>query len=256
MIITLVACYAASLVMMSVGFVLARRLRRVDAVDVFWGITIMSVAVTAVVLSPHLTLAAYVALLLVLVWGFRLSSHITRRFRRSQVQDERYTELMKSWPKGLQWVQVYGKIFVLQSVLALVVTLPIIVISESSQYSLLCLGLGVLVWVIGFVSESIGDSQLAAFIAEPKNRGKLMTSGLWRYSRHPNYFGEMTMWWGIWVIAIGMDWWWLGVVGPLTISILLRFVSGVPLAEKRAATKPEWAAYKRRTSVLFPLPPR
>ena len=256
MLLTLVVAYVASLLTMSIGFFVARHVRRVDAVDVFWGLTIVAVVLASVVIVPNISVAAYVAAGLVAAWGYRLSSHIAARFRRSQFQDERYTELMAKWPASHRWLQVFVKIFLVQSVLAFVVALPAVFVAESNHFSYLWLVIGAFVWFVGFVFESVADSQLAAFLHDEKNKGKLMTSGLWHYSRHPNYFGEMTMWWGIWLISCGTNFWWIGILGPVTISLLLRYVSGVPLAEKRSESKPGWRDYEKRTSVLLPLPPR
>jgi steroid 5-alpha reductase family enzyme len=112
------------------------------------------------------------------------------------------------------------------------------------------------VWLIGFYFESVGDAQLALFIQNPTNKGKLMQTGLWAYSRHPNYFGEVTQWWGIWLIALTTPWGIVTVVGPLMITFLILFVSGVPLLEKKMETHQDFAAYKKRVSVFLPLPPR
>ena len=247
-IITYIACLCS----MTAGFILARRVKRVDVIDVYWGITIVVASVTALVLSPQATVAGYVTAALVMVWGYRLSSHITRRITRTKVQDERYTAIMSRWPKRHMQRQIYVKLFVTQSVLAFIVALPAVLVAQSSTYTTGWLAVGVLVWLIGFGFEAVGDKQLAAFLARPANRGKLMTGGLWRYTRHPNYFGEVTMWWGIWFVSLGTPYWWIGAIGPVAITYLIRFVSGVPLAEKRSATKPGWADYAKRTPVLFP----
>jgi steroid 5-alpha reductase family enzyme len=114
----------------------------------------------------------------------------------------------------------------------------------------------VCVWVIGFFFESVGDAQLSRFIKDPANKGKLMQSGLWKYTRHPNYFGEVTQWWGLWIIALSVSYGWLGIIGPLTITTLILKVSGIPLLEKSMEGNPEFQEYKKRTSVFFPLPPK
>ncbi len=113
-----------------------------------------------------------------------------------------------------------------------------------------------LVWLTGFSFEAIGDRQLAAFIRDPANRGQLMTGGLWSYTRHPNYFGEAAMWWGMAMLALSAPNGWLGLVGPLVITILLLFVSGVPLLEKKYAGRPDWEEYKKRTSIFIPWFPK
>lgn len=116
---------------------------------------------------------------------------------------------------------------------------------------------GFVLWLIGFFFETVGDAQLDAFIKNPENKGKIMMSGLWKYSRHPNYFGESTMWWGIALMSLGLSALPLyGFVSPLLITYLLLYVSGVPMLERRWEGNPEWEAYKARTSVIVPLPPR
>ena len=116
--------------------------------------------------------------------------------------------------------------------------------------------IGATIWIIGFLFESIGDAQLKRHLANPDSKAMLMTSGLWRYTRHPNYFGEATQWWGIWVIALGVPFGWVAIISPLVITYLLLFVSGVPLTEKRFEGRTGWNEYKQRTSKFIPLPPR
>ncbi len=117
-------------------------------------------------------------------------------------------------------------------------------------------GLGIAVWLTGFFFEATGDWQLKQFVQNPANRGKLINTGLWRYSRHPNYFGEVTQWWGIYLIALSTPRGWITILGPITITVLILFVSGIPMLEKKYHGRPEFEAYKRRTSAFFPLPPK
>jgi steroid 5-alpha reductase family enzyme len=114
--------------------------------------------------------------------------------------------------------------------------------------------LGIIIWIVGFYFESTGDAQLKKFIADPANKGKLMDKGLWHYSRHPNYFGEVTMWWGIFVIALSVPYGIVSIIGPIVITILITKISGIPLVEKSFAGKPGFDEYKRTTSIFFPLP--
>jgi steroid 5-alpha reductase family enzyme len=113
-----------------------------------------------------------------------------------------------------------------------------------------------MIWLTGILFEAIGDWQLLSFIRDPANKGRLMTGGLWRYTRHPNYFGEVTLWWGIYLIALSVPHGWMTVVGPLTITLLILKVSGIPMLEKSYEGRPDFQEYKRRTSAFFPLPPR
>lgn len=116
--------------------------------------------------------------------------------------------------------------------------------------------LGLVIWLIGFFFEAVGDAQLSEFLKNPKNKGKIIQTGLWRYTRHPNYFGEVAQWWGIWLITLGIPLGWFGIIGPLTITVLILFVSGVPLLEKKYQGRADFEAYKKQTSVFFPLPPK
>jgi steroid 5-alpha reductase family enzyme len=114
--------------------------------------------------------------------------------------------------------------------------------------------IGIIVWLIGFYFEATADKQLKEFIKNPKNKGKIMQSGLWAYSRHPNYFGEVTMWWGIWLLNLNPNWW--TILGPLTITFLILKVSGVPLLEKKYQGNSEFEDYKKRVSVFIPWKPK
>jgi steroid 5-alpha reductase family enzyme len=111
---------------------------------------------------------------------------------------------------------------------------------------------GVFVWIIGFIFESVGDAQLKNFISDPQNKGKLMRSGLWQYTRHPNYFGEVMQWWGLWLVSLSVPNGIYFIFGPLTITYLILKVSGVPMLEKKMEENPDFADYKRTTSVFIP----
>jgi steroid 5-alpha reductase family enzyme len=125
------------------------------------------------------------------------------------------------------------------------------------DYALIPVLIGASIWAFGLVFEAIADFQLKKFIKNPQNKGKIMDRGLWRYSRHPNYFGEIVLWWGIFIITLStMDLWYLKIIGPLTITVLIIFVSGIPLLEKRYQDNAEYQKYKLRTSSLLPLPPK
>ncbi len=193
--------------------------------------------------------------LLVAVWGLRLSWHILRRFLRSSEQDERYTVLINNWPPRYRNVQAFWRIFLLQAVLATLISLPVIVIHLYRPEATWTSFAGMLVWIIGFGLEAVADLQLRRFLQRPR-RADLLQDGLWQYSRQPNYFGEITMWWGIALICSVTPLWWLGSFGAVVITYLICFVSGIPPAEARAVGKDGWTDYKRRTSVLVPWPPK
>jgi steroid 5-alpha reductase family enzyme len=136
----------------------------------------------------------------------------------------------------------------------ILVSSPIIFINTfPSKFVFLDL-LGILIWTFGFFFESVGDFQLSRFIKSKK--GGIMKSGLWKYTRHPNYFGEVIQWWGIWLIALSVSYGWVSVIGPLLITFLILKVSGIPLLEKKMEENDEFREYKKNTSMFFPLPPK
>lgn len=246
---------SGAFVLQSVVYMLALRGKRVDIVDVAWGLSFIAIIAALWLYKPPQSAAVYIADALVVVWGTRLAWHIGKRFMRSQRQDERYTQLMTRWPKQFVALQLFFKIFALQAVLATIISLPMVALHVYQPNISWVVIAGISVWVIGFIFEAVADWQLARFLQQPQHP-ELMTTGVWRYSRHPNYFGEMTMWWGIAIMSFATPAGWMGVVGAATITWLLVFVSGVPLAEASARRKKGWQAYVRTTSMLLPLPPR
>jgi steroid 5-alpha reductase family enzyme len=192
---------------------------------------------------------------LVLAWGVRLAIHVYSR-NRGKAEDFRYAQWRKDWGKWFL-IRSYLQVFVLQGLFMLGIAASIIVVGADGGGTLGWLDLlGVAVWLLGFVFESVGDAQLKAFVSDPASRGRILDTGLWRYTRHPNYFGEATQWWGLWLIALSVPMGWVAFVSPLLITWTLVFVSGVPMLEKKMAEKPGWAEYAARTSVFVPLPPK
>jgi len=185
--------------------------------------------------------------------GTRLAWHIYHR-NKNKPEDSRYLEWQKTWNNF--YLRSYLQVFLLQGVLLYLISLPVIFINHSAtnDFGLLEI-IGLFIWGLGFYFESVGDRQLKDFISNPANKGKLMDQGLWRYSRHPNYFGEVTQWWGIFLIALSLPGSFFTVIGPLTINILIIFVSGIPLLEKKYAGRPDFEKYKKKTSIFIPLPP-
>lgn len=243
------------LVYITIVFAVAWSRRRLDIVDIAWGGGFIVAAVASLMMGPRGPLQ-YLVTGLVIIWGIRLGSYIFKRVRASKSEDPRYTEMRKKW-RGNAALNAYFRIFVVQGFLATIVSVSVVIVNMADQTKIMpIVGIGVVVWMVGFLFESTGDRQLRDHLADPKNKGKLMTSGLWRYTRHPNYFGEALQWWGIATICLSVPFGVIGIVSPLVITFLLLFVSGVPLTEKRFEGRPGWAEYKRRTSVFIPLPPR
>jgi steroid 5-alpha reductase family enzyme len=245
----------AVFVYMTALFVMAQIIRNNSIVDVGWGFGFVVVVAALFVRNPVLFPAKILMTALIAVWGFRLAVHILRR-NWGKPEDFRYAAMRKKWGRRAL-VNSFFLIFMFQGLLMLVVSFSATVLFNSPPRPLAVLDiLGALVFLTGFFFETVGDAQLAAHIADPANKGRLMIRGLWSITRHPNYFGEATLWWGIWLIALSSPAGWAAIISPITITLLLLFVSGVPLLEKKYAGRPDWEAYKKRTPKFFPWFPK
>jgi len=240
---------------MTAWFVLARILKNNGIVDIAWGLGFIVVTARLFARRPDLYPAKALVMAFVLLWGLRLALHILRR-NWGRPEDFRYAQMRQRWGRAVA-VRSFFFVFMLQGVLMLVVSLPVTVVFASPARPLAVLDVvGALVFAAGFIYEVVGDAQLAAHVRNPANKGRLMTRGLWATTRHPNYFGEATLWWGIGLVALSSANGWAGLIGPLVMTLLLVFVSGVPLLERKYAGRPDWEAYKRRTPMFVPRLPR
>ena len=242
------------LVFMTAVFVVARARDRIDTVDSAWGIAYI-VAAWSVVIQASNSHTVLIAVL-VTIWGLRLTRHLFMRSSRRGADDPRYQEMRDNW-KGNVWLRAYGIVFLLQGFLVWVISLPIVMAAGQLLPQAHWLSYtGVAIWLAGFITESIADSQLAAFVAAKKGKDAVLNTGLWRYSRHPNYFGEITQWWAIGLIACQTGFGWLGLIGPAVLTITIVLVSGIPPIEARRKKNPEYVTYMAHTSPLIPLPRR
>lgn len=238
---------------MTVWYLVGLILKRNDVADIAWGLGFVLLAWISLLISD-ITIRGIIVNVLVSVWGIRLASHIYIR-NRNKPEDYRYQTWRNEWSNF--YLRSYLQIYLLQGLFLYLIALPFLFINNSSVQSFTAVDfIGILVWVIGFCFESVGDSQLKQFVSSPDNKGKIMDRGLWKYSRHPNYFGEVTQWWGIYIITLSLPFGYLTLIGPLTITILILFVSGIPLLEKKREGRADWEKYKSQTSIFFPLPPK
>ena len=244
-----------SLLIVAVVFWIVSLLRNdVSIVDSLWSLMFLLVAMTyswgSELSGPRETLI----LILVAVWALRLSAYITWR-NHGQAEDYRYQEIRANNEPGFRFKSFYI-VFGLQGLLAWIISLPLVAaISGQSALGILDYA-GVALFVVGLFFEAIGDMQLASFRKDPANAGKVLDTGLWRFTRHPNYFGNFTIWWGFFLIALSAGGWWT-IVSPLLMSFLLLKVSGVALLEKDISKRrPEYQQYIRRTNAFFPGLPR
>ncbi len=242
---------------MTILWLLSLRLRDSGIVDVFWGIGFVIVVWGVFFLSSDgVTPRKVLISSLVSVWGLRLAIHILIR-NWGKSEDFRYAawraEAGKSW-----WWRSYFKVFLLQGVILLIVAAPLLAAQvHAIRASLIWLdGLAVALWLTGFVFEAGGDWQLMRFKANPANRGKVLQSGFWHYTRHPNYFGDALQWWAFYLIALSGGGWWT-IFSPLLMTYLLVRVSGVDMLEKSLQdAKPAYREYIERTSPFFPWFPK
>jgi len=225
-------------------------------VDIVWGFGFVAATWVAYLTADIDTATDRSLLILVMVtiWGLRLSGYLAWR-NIGEGEDRRYRQMRKKSPDTF-WLISLWKVFALQAVIMWVVAVPAVV-TQGSEGSLTWLdfaGLGL--WLVGLVFESVGDFQLARFKARPDSKGRVMDRGLWRYTRHPNYFGDFCVWWGIYLVAVAGGAWWT-VFSPLLMSALLMRYSGAGLLEKTITRRrPEYEDYARRTNAFFPGPPK
>lgn len=241
---------------MNIWFVLSLFKKRNDIADIAWGLGfVMLTWLSFWVRDFESGLRGSIVALLITVWGSRLAYHIYKR-NKGKTEDYRYMAWREQWGKQF-YLRSYLQVYILQGALLFLIILPVFVINKNISSSIGVLDfVGLIIWIGGFFFESVGDKQLAVFIKNPENKGKLMRGGLWKYTRHPNYFGEVAMWWGIWVISLSSDIVWFSVLGPLTITILILEISGIPLLEKKMKENPDFADYKKKTNKFIPWFPK
>jgi steroid 5-alpha reductase family enzyme len=228
--------------------------RNVTIVDTLWPLLFVIAAVVYAAASPSVGARATLVLALVALWGGRLAVHLAWR-NRGHEEDRRYRDIRRRNEPNFTLKSLY-LVFGFQALLAWVISLPLAGAVAGTAPLGLFDALGVALWCVGMVFEAGGDWQLARFKADPANAGRVMDGGLWRYTRHPNYFGDFCVWWGFFLIALGAGAWW-SVAGPLLMSLLLLRVSGVTLLEKDIGERrPAYADYVRRTNAFFPGTPR
>jgi steroid 5-alpha reductase family enzyme len=231
-------------------FLLALRLKNNSVVDIFWGLGFIVIAAFSFFYSGQPDLHKIILNLLVLTWGARLSVHVFLR-NRGKGEDFRYKAWRDSWNHFI--LRSFFQIFMLQGFLMLVIAMPVYFVNLAPSVSVGPFDIaGLAVFLTGFFFESVGDCQLVRFKKDPGNKGKIITTGLWKITRHPNYFGEALIWLGISFFALGSRLGWITLISPVAITLLLRFVSGVPMLEKKYKGCPDWEEYKRRTAPFVP----
>lgn len=246
---------AAIVIFFTILWGLSVRLQNSSIADVGWGPGILVIGLTYYLSSSGYPLRAHLTLILLAIWGIRLAVHLGIR-NRLEGEDYRYVKWREEYEDKWWWFS-YVKVFLLQAVIAWVISLPIYfsIVSLVPPALNLFDYLGVLVFLVGLVFESLGDEQLRRFRADRANKGKVLETGLWSYTRHPNYFGEAMVWWGFGLIGVatgGLP----GLLGPAILTYLLLYVSGVPPLEASLITKQGYIQYVGKTPAFVPLPPQ
>ena len=247
-------CLMLALGLMGCAFLVSLVTRTNKVIDIFWGLGFImlawySLVTTGLYLPRHILVTTLVTL-----WGLRLSAYILYR-NWGTGEDPRYADLALHW--GTQfYIQSFLRVFMLQAILLWLISLSVITILTSAaagSFSFFDF-VAVLLWCIGFAFEVIGDWQLQRFLGDPLHKGRVMDRGLWRLTRHPNYFGEIVMWWSLWLLALPVGYAALTLLSPLTITAIILLFS-LPITENHLAINPEYEAYKKRTRALIPWSP-
>lgn len=258
---TILVAFATSLVWFSLWYAVYLFTNDLSVVDIAWGTGFVVVAIATLTFNDTINHATYILFDLVLLWGTRLTIHILLRKMRTG-EDKRYTEIKKQW-KGNVKLTAYLRVFVTQSIILLFIAMPILVTNTyAKDISVPTLSwVGIIIWCIGFITEFFADYQLYKFKSLNKTqrnkigwKGNIMKYGVWKYSRHPNYFGEIMIWVGVAVFTLQYDYGILGLISPLVIIYLLLFISGIPMIEKKYEGDKDFEKYRKETSALIPLP--
>ncbi len=243
------------LVFMIFWYITALVRKRNDIADVAWGLGFVTIAWANFIRSDmHDDFRTWLTLALVTVWGIRLALHIGSRHFSHDEEDGRYVDMRKKWK--YEKIQSFTNVFLSQGFFMLLVATPIMLFFFETPTELAwfnCIGLAL--WVFAFTFEAVGDYQLKQFI-KTKEKGEIMKQGLWKYTRHPNYFGEIMSWWGFFIFTLFTPYWYVGIIGPLTITYLILGVSGIPMLEKRYKGNKDYEQYKEETNAFFPWFPK
>ena len=246
---------AAVVTLFAITFLVGRRIGRYNVVDVTWGLSFVVVAAISAALGTGDLTRRLLLLTLVAVWGLRLAWHLTIKLK-GHGEDPRYRALLHD---DFSAANVLRKIFIVQAAAAWFVSLPLQLSATTGPTPMMLrpvLALGIVVWLVGVVFEGVGDHQLKKFKADPANKGVIMDRGLWSWTRHPNYFGDACVWWGLWLVTIN-GWPALAtVLSPVLMTYFLVYATGARVAEKHMAGRPGFNEYRSRTAFFVPHPPR
>lgn len=249
-----------------IAFIVGTIKKNNGLMDVFYGPGFFVVALTSMVfyfiLNNTINPRQIIITILVLIWSIRLGTYVFIR-NRGKPEDYRYKAMRERWGTNIVLKSLI-RVYIFQGIVIFIVSFPVWFTNISTNPPLdnflnfygVTLWLGVIIWVIGFLFETFGDYQLYTFKQDPNNKGKVLDRGLWKYTQHPNYFGEVTQWWGIYVIALAVPFGFISIIGPIFITYMIIKVSGIRLLDKHFEGDDEYTNYKKRTPVFFPWFPK
>jgi len=242
-------------VFMNIMFLIAQFKKDNSIVDIGWGLGFLAVVsgFTFNIGSP--SISQFIFLGMIAAWSLRLAGYIFKR-NHGTGEDYRYAAWRKEWGKNVVW-RAYLQVFMLQGFIMWIVLSPSYAVFSSQSESLNPTHyIGILLWLVGFYFEAVGDAQMMRFKSNSFNKGKVMNTGLWKYTRHPNYFGEALLWWGFGFFSFTPELWWLSITGPAVITFFLLKVSGVAMLERKYDGNTKYAEYKRTTNAFLPWFPK
>ncbi|MEQ8360425.1 MAG: DUF1295 domain-containing protein [Cytophagales bacterium] len=239
------------LIYVSLFYILATLIKNWSIIDIAWGPGFVLIAIMAITYTDNYNLFSLTISALVTIWALRLAFHIGIR-NIGKGEDFRYANWRKKWQPYPE-IQGFFRVFILQGIIMIIVALPIYVSIKFSTtaHILIYFIPGILIFCIGFILEVLADLQLKNFKNDHKNSGLLINSGLWSISRHPNYLGEIILWWGLGFFTLPFDYGYLGLIGALCIHLIIRYIS-IPVLEEKWQSKEEWQNIKRKIPILFP----
>jgi len=221
--------------------------------DVAWGLGFCFIALYTFIHYADTNFRQVLITIFTFLWGARLALHIHKR-NKNKPEDFRYANWRKQWGKWFV-LRSFFQVYALQGLIMVLVALPIILVNFKSTTSFGLFDiLAIILWITGFYIEAKADRQLAVFKNNAENKGKILQTGLWRYSRHPNYFGEVVLWWGIFCFAVSAGWFFPAIISPVLITYLILNVSGIPMLERKFKNNPKYAEYVENTRAFWPLP--
>jgi steroid 5-alpha reductase family enzyme len=233
-------------------FIIGQIKKNNSIVDTVWGLGFVIAAWFTFFSRESSDPQSLAVTVMVSIWGLRLTYYITKR-NWGKPEDFRYVNFRKKWGESFKLLKAFLHVYMLQMAMLILISLSFINtnLRSDGEFNVLLI-VGVLVWIVGFLFESIADYQLATFKKDPSNKGKILTSGLHKYTRHPNYFGEATLWWGVFIVGLSTSGGLLTIISPITITVLVRFVSGVPMLEKHYKDREAYQVYAKTTPIFIP----